>query len=162
MDEHRNCRLQIADCKLQILRQRMDRHELSNRLLKFAARCLMLCASLSRSVAGRWIAGQLMRCSSGAGANYQEACGAESRADFLHKMQIVLKELKESVYWLTLTQEARLIPAQRLHDLAASQHILQVRTYGKKEAANLKMPIARFPKSAIHNLQFAICNSLRM
>lgn len=35
-------------------------------------------------------------------ANYEEACSAESRNDFIHKMQIVLKELRESQYWIRL------------------------------------------------------------
>jgi four helix bundle protein len=50
-----------------------------------------------------------MRASTSAGANYQEACGAESKADFIHKMQIVLKELKECLYWIKLTKRAELI-----------------------------------------------------
>lgn len=43
-----------------------------------------------------------MRAATSCGANYEEACAAESRADFVHKMQIVLKELRESRYWLKL------------------------------------------------------------
>jgi len=43
-----------------------------------------------------------MRSATSCGANYEEACAAESRADFVHKMQIVLKELRESRYWLKL------------------------------------------------------------
>ncbi len=42
------------------------------------------------------------------GANYEEACGAESRRDFIHKLQITLKELKESFYWLRLIRKAAL------------------------------------------------------
>ena len=48
------------------------------------------------------MAGQLFRSGTSAGANYEEACGAESRADFIHKLQIALKELRESHYWLRL------------------------------------------------------------
>ena len=50
----------------------------------------------------RHIGGQLVRSATSCGANYEEVCAAESRADFLHKMQVVLKELRESLYWLKL------------------------------------------------------------
>ena len=75
---------------------------LSERLLEYAANSVRLAANLNRNVAGRHIRNQLMRSATSSGANYQEACAAESRADFVHKMQIVLKELRESRYWLNL------------------------------------------------------------
>jgi four helix bundle protein len=59
---------------------------------------------------GRYVIGQLMRSSASAGANYQESCAAESRADFVHKLQIVLKELRESEYWLKLMGRGSLLP----------------------------------------------------
>ena len=82
---------------------------LSDRLLDFAADGIKLTFKVNRTVAGRYIANQLMRASASSGANYEEACGTESRADFIHKMQIVLKELRESVYWLRLADKVRLI-----------------------------------------------------
>jgi len=48
----------------------------------------------------------LLRSATSSGANYQEACAAESRADFVHKLQIVLKELRESLYWLKLIKKS--------------------------------------------------------
>ena len=80
----------------------MKAAELGDRLLEFAARCFGLGVRLCRSAAGRYLADQLIRSSASAGANYEEARGAESRADFLHKLQLVLKELRESGYWLKL------------------------------------------------------------
>jgi four helix bundle protein len=59
----------------------------------------------------------LVRVATSSGANYEEACGAESRADFIHKMQIVLKELRESLYWLRLAHRAGLISAGDLKPL---------------------------------------------
>ncbi len=44
------------------------------------------------------------------GANYEEACNAESRNDFVHKMQIVLKESQETLYWIKLLNKAELLP----------------------------------------------------
>lgn len=60
-----------------------------------------------------------MRSATSAGVNYQEARGAESRADFVHKHQVVLKELRETQYWLTLTERASLAPASALAPLLA-------------------------------------------
>jgi four helix bundle protein len=57
----------------------------------------------------RHIGKQLMRSSTSAGANYEEACGAESRADFIHKMQVTLKELRETIYWLKLVEKSGLV-----------------------------------------------------
>ena len=72
---------------------------------------------LNRSAVGRYIANQLMRASGSAGANYEEACGAESKADFIHKMQLVLKESRESLYWLKVTERAELVPRSDLQPL---------------------------------------------
>jgi len=78
-------------------------------LLAFAAASIKLSATLTVTYAGKYIAGQLLRSACSAGANYEEACGAESRADFIHKLQIVLKELKESLYWLRLAGKSSLL-----------------------------------------------------
>ena len=83
--------------------------DLRERLLDFAAGCLRLGGRLVRSTPGRYVAGQLMRSSASAGANYMEARGAESRADFVHKLQVALKEAKESQYWLALVARAELL-----------------------------------------------------
>ena len=50
-----------------------------------------------------------MRCGTSAGSNYEEARGAESRADFIHKMSVSWKETRESWYWLRLIHHAQLI-----------------------------------------------------
>jgi len=86
--------------------------DIGERLLDFAVVCLKLTGKLGRTAAGRYVAGQLMRSSASAGANYSEACGAESRADFAHKLQIVLKELRETEYWLKLAGRGQLLPVE--------------------------------------------------
>lgn len=88
--------------------------DLDDRLLGFAARVLRLVGALPRTTAGRHVASQLLRCATSVGANYQEAQAAESRADFAHKLQIVLKEARESNYWLRLIAAAKLLPAAKL------------------------------------------------
>ena len=91
--------------------------KLSDRLLQYGARILRLSASLPKTEEGLHVRRQLLRSGTSAGANYQEACGAESRSDFIHKMQIVLKELRETDYWLCLLAASELMPRQRLSDI---------------------------------------------
>ncbi len=87
----------------------MTPEELSERLLKSAARIGTLIDDLTDSRFGRQIAGQLVRCGTSPLANYEEARAAESRKDFIHKLSICLKELRESGAWLSLIDEAKLV-----------------------------------------------------
>jgi four helix bundle protein len=87
-----------------------ERNDLSERLLDFTARIIKLVVRLNKTAVGRHIGLQLTRSGTSAGANYEEACGAESRADFIHKLQIILKELRESLFWLRLIKKVNLIP----------------------------------------------------
>ena len=91
--------------------------DLSQRLLEFAVGNVKLTARLARTAAGRYIAGQLMRASASCGANYQEARGAESRADFIHKLQLVLKEIREAGYWLQLADKADVLQGSDMESL---------------------------------------------
>jgi four helix bundle protein len=84
--------------------------ELSERFLDYAVRIIRFIERLMDSFVGRHISGQLFRAGSSAGSNYEEARAAESRADFIHKMQVVLKELRESRFWLRLIQRSELLP----------------------------------------------------
>lgn len=90
---------------------RCDAQALARRHLRFAVGMIDVVNRLPRTAVGRHVAGQLLRAGTSPGANYEEACGAESRADFVHKLGVVLKELKESRYWLHVILEARLLPA---------------------------------------------------
>ena len=88
------------------------KNQLSDRLLVFAANIIQIADALPNTVAGRHVGGQLVRAGTSCGSNYEEACGAESRSDFTHKMSIVLKELKESRYWLRLIQRTQMLTAK--------------------------------------------------
>ena len=83
--------------------------DLSERFEGFAAEVIKGIAKIQRNFAGRHIVGQLIRSATSAGANYEEACGAESRQDFIHKLQIVLKELRESLFWMRVSLKADLL-----------------------------------------------------
>ncbi len=56
------------------------------------------------------VANQLLKSGTSIGANIHEAQNAESRADFIHKIKIALKELEETKYWLTLCERSNLYP----------------------------------------------------
>lgn len=85
---------------------------LSERFLNFAVNIMKLDSQLCKTYSGRHIYGQLFRAGTSAGANYEEARAGESRPDFIHKMQLVLKELRESGYWIKLIISSKLITTQ--------------------------------------------------
>ncbi len=91
--------------------------ELTDKLLDLAVIIVWIAERLSRTFIGRHISGQLFRSVTSAGANYGEACAAESRSDFIHKLSIVLKELNETNYWLTLIKKSELLPASEIDPL---------------------------------------------
>lgn len=91
--------------------------ELSERLINFAARIGKVVDALPDSRMGRHIGGQLVRCGTSPAANYEEACAAESRADFIHKLGIWLKELRESRTWIRLIIRTELLPEHRMNEL---------------------------------------------
>ena len=74
--------------------------EIHRRLIDLGARITRVTRLLPRTDEGRYISQQLMRSGLAAAANYAEARAAESRADFIHKLRIVLKELNETKSWL--------------------------------------------------------------
>jgi four helix bundle protein len=84
-------------------------NELEDRLIEFAVRIVRLSANLPRTAAGKHIAGQIMRSGTSPAPNYGEARGAESQADFVHKLAIVLKELNETSIWLRIIGRSGLL-----------------------------------------------------
>jgi len=114
----------------------VHRHHLETRLLEYAVRVIKVVESLPRTLAGRHIASQLIRSATSVGANYEEAQGAESREDFIHKLQIALKESRESNYWLRLVVQARLLPPERVTEILDES--IQLRAMLSKAVATAK------------------------
>ena len=77
------------------------------------------------TLVGRRIGDQLLRCGTSVGANYEESRAAESTADFVHKLQLSLKELRESHYWLRLLSKGKTIPSHKLEGLITESHELR-------------------------------------
>jgi len=83
--------------------------DLQDRFVDYAVRIIKLCEKMPISVTGKHIAGQLLRSGTSPAANYAEAQSAESNKDFIHKVKISLKELRESEVWLKIIIKAELI-----------------------------------------------------
>jgi len=90
------------------------KHDLEERLLNFTASIVRLADWLPNTKAGNHIAGQLLRSGTSPLANHGEVEAAESRKDFLHKLRICLKELRETWRWLRLIARLRLTEADEL------------------------------------------------
>lgn len=91
--------------------------ELSDRLWTFAARVGKVIDAIPETRLGRHVAGQLVRSGTSAAPNYDEGRVGESRADFIHKINIALKELVETSGWLKFLIISELISARRIQPL---------------------------------------------
>jgi four helix bundle protein len=88
--------------------------DLEERLLEFATRIIRVVESLPRTEVGRHVGGQLLRAGTSPYANHGEAEDAESADDFIHKLKICLKELRETWRWLRLIQKVPLVKKPEL------------------------------------------------
>ena len=86
-----------------------EKFDLQERFIDFAVRVLRLCEVLPNTFAGQHIAAQLIRSATSTAANYGESQGAESRADFTHKLGVALKEMRETHVWLRIIAKAGLV-----------------------------------------------------
>ena len=111
-------------------------HDLADRLLDYGVRIVKVTESLPSSLAGKRIGDQLLRSGTAVGANYEEAQAGESRNDFVHKLQIALKELRESHYWLRLLVKAEIITTGNLENLIDES--TQLRAILSKSVATAK------------------------
>ena len=92
----------------------MTKEELKRRTKQFALRVIRCAEALPKTVTGRVIANQLVRCGTSVGANYRAALRARSTADFINKIGVVLEEADETAFWLELIIEARLLPEKQV------------------------------------------------
>ena len=89
--------------------------DLEDRLIDFAVRIIRIAEALPKTKIGNHIAGQIIRSGTSPAPNYGEAQSAESRSDFIHKMKLSLKELRETRVWLLMIIRANLIkPTSKL------------------------------------------------
>jgi four helix bundle protein len=97
----------------------MTPDDLAERLIDFAATVALMMNHLPDTRLARHIEGQLIRSGTSPSPHYEEARAAESRQDFIHKLSICLKELRESRAWLSLIVKTNLLPAARIAPIVA-------------------------------------------
>ena len=93
------------------------RYDLEERLLEYAVRVIRLVDALPATRAGRHVADQLLRCGTSPLANHGELQGAESRKDFIHKLGLCLKEIRETRRWLRLIHRVPLVAPAKIEQL---------------------------------------------
>ena len=98
----------VRAAEVPIRRYAARSYDLEERLLEFAVNIVEFVESLPNTKAGSHIAGQLLRCGTSPLSNHGEVEAAESRKDFLHKLRICLKELRETKRWLRLVGRLQL------------------------------------------------------
>ncbi len=95
----------------------MTSDEMKARTKRFGLDVIILVTELPRDPVGNVIGRQLVRCATSVGANYRAACRGKSAADFVAKLKIVEEEADESLYWLELLRESRIVPSEILQPL---------------------------------------------
>src|SRR6478609_7317965 len=95
----------------------MTNDEMRDRMMDFAVRVLRMAESLPRTVSGQTIARQVARSGTSVAANYRAALRAKSRADFAHKITIVLEEADETGFWIELADKTALMPTVKTGQL---------------------------------------------
>ncbi|MEP6717744.1 MAG: four helix bundle protein [bacterium] len=117
VNHHPKCRSGTCMGDVRIAQPQARADELENRLIDFAVRIIKLSANLPKTPAGKHIAGQILRSGTSPAPNYGEARGAESNADFVHKLGIVLKELNETSIWLRVIERSQLLKRELLVEI---------------------------------------------
>ena len=95
----------------------MDRITLQNRTKQFHIDVIRLCEDLPRNAAGFETAKQVIRSAGSVGANYRATVRAKSKADFIYKIEVVLEEADESMYWLEVIRDSKLITGAEIDRL---------------------------------------------
>lgn len=105
------------------------KYDLEERLVKFGLKVMELVALLPDSIAGRHLAGQILRSGTAPALNYGEAQVAESRKDFIHKMKLCVKELKELHISLKLVQRSEMTENSKLTDFCCQECLELIRIF---------------------------------
>jgi four helix bundle protein len=108
--------LPIGDCRF-VEKLELNQRELKARTKAFALRIIKLVEALPKTISGRAIGNQLVRCGTGVGSNYRACCRGRSRAEFIAKIGVVEEEADESAFWMELIIEGGLLPASKVEAL---------------------------------------------
>ena len=96
----------------------MKKYDIKDRLIDYAVRVIKLSEALPETKAGKHISSQVLRSGTSPAANYGEAQSGESQNDFIHKLKVALKELRETEIWIKIISKADMIkPSSQLEPL---------------------------------------------
>ncbi len=95
----------------------MTREEMKKRTKAYANRVVKLCAARPQNWIAQTLGKQLLRSGTSVGANYRAVCRAKSNADFINKLRVVEEECDESLFWMELLADNKLIKEARIRDL---------------------------------------------
>src|SRR4030081_2242314 len=118
----------------------MTPEQLKARTKYFALRIIKLVGALPKTIEGRAIANQLVRCGTSIAANYRATCRARSKAEFIAKIGIVLEEADEAQLWRELIADGKILSVKRVEPLLseANELVAIMVTSRKSAASNLK------------------------
>ena len=128
------------------------KYNLEERLLEFAVRVIRVAESMNRSPAGIYVADQLLRSGTSPYGHHGEAEGAESRDDFIHKLRVCYKELREARRWLRLVQRTPLVAKPELLKGVVAESDELVRIFAASiRTAESNRPLGRPKRSRPNN-----------
>ena len=117
------------------------RYDLRDRLVDYAVRIIRLSEALPETKAGKHVSSQILRSGTSPAPNYGEAQSAESKADFIHKLKVALKELRETGIWLKIIVKAEMVaPASHLDSLLQETDELAAILFASIETAKKDKP----------------------
>jgi four helix bundle protein len=125
----------------------MTEQEFKDRTKQIAIRVIRLVESLPNTNIAQIIGKQLLRSATSVGANYRAACRRKSTADILHKLAIVEEEADESVYWLELLAESKIVSENKLSALISDTNeivamtVASIKTLRSKNTTDSKSKI---------------------
>ena len=124
-----------------LLQHGMTSKELKDRTKRFAVQVIELCRDLPPTLDGKRVGGQLIDAATSVAANYRASCRARSRAEFIAKLGTVLEESDESLFWLELMVDSKLVTharAERL--LIEGDQLTAIFTASLRTAKGLRKP----------------------
>lgn len=110
-------------------------NNLKDRTKKFALMIIKISRMLPNNGEGRLIRGQLLRCGTSVGSNYRAACRGRSDKEFYAKLCIVVEEADETVFWLEILRDAKILSAKKVTPvLNEAEEILSIMASSRKTA----------------------------
>jgi four helix bundle protein len=139
--------------------QVMTREEMKNRTKGYANRIVKLCSALPADWVAQTMGKQTLRCGTSVGANYRAVCRAKSKSDFINKLRIVEEECDESMFWMELLSENRIIESSRLSSLMQEANailsivVAAAKTARIQQRVNLQNSVPRRGESVTARVQ---------